>query len=116
MKRARMCGAGGPRRRRDARRRLRQRRRGARASASSSSAAASAGKKIQDRLRPRPDRQPVLLDGRLRREVGRGRQNNVDFSVQGAPEFDVAKQTAIVNAVIGQKPDAIMISHTIRRR
>jgi len=39
-------------------------------------------------------------------------QNNVDFSVQGSPEFDVAKQTAIVNAVVANKPDAIMISHT----
>ena len=38
-------------------------------------------------------------------------KNNVDFSVQGAPEFDVAKQTAIVNALIAKKPDAIMISH-----
>jgi ribose transport system substrate-binding protein len=39
-------------------------------------------------------------------------KNNVDFSVQGSPEFDVAKQTAIVNAVVAKKPDAIMISHT----
>jgi ribose transport system substrate-binding protein len=37
---------------------------------------------------------------------------NVNFSVQGSPEFDVAKQTAVVNAVITRKPDAIMISHT----
>jgi ribose transport system substrate-binding protein len=37
---------------------------------------------------------------------------NVDFSVQGAPEFDVAKQTAVVNAVVAKQPDAIMISHT----
>ena len=27
-------------------------------------------------------------------------KNNVDFSVQGAPEFDVAKQTAVVNALV----------------
>src|SRR3954447_19188596 len=39
-------------------------------------------------------------------------KNNVDFSVQGSPEFDVAKQTAVVNAVVARKPDAIMISHT----
>src|SRR5215213_3008206 len=39
-------------------------------------------------------------------------KNNVDFSVQGAPEFDVAKQTAVVNALVARKPDAIMISHT----
>jgi ribose transport system substrate-binding protein len=39
-------------------------------------------------------------------------KNNVDFSVQGAPEFDVAKQTAVVNALIASKPDGIMISHT----
>jgi ribose transport system substrate-binding protein len=38
-------------------------------------------------------------------------QNHVTFSVQGAPEFDVAKQTAVVNAVVANKPDAIMISH-----
>jgi ribose transport system substrate-binding protein len=38
-------------------------------------------------------------------------KNNVDFSVQGAPEWNVAKQTAIVNAIISKKPDAIMISH-----
>ncbi len=38
-------------------------------------------------------------------------KNNVDFSVQGAPEWNVAKQTAIVNAIIAKKPDAIMISH-----
>jgi ribose transport system substrate-binding protein len=38
-------------------------------------------------------------------------QNHVKFSVQGAPEFDVAKQTAVVNAVVSNKPDAIMISH-----
>jgi ribose transport system substrate-binding protein len=39
-------------------------------------------------------------------------KHNVDFSVQGSPEFDVAKQTAVVNAVVAKKPDAIMISHT----
>src|SRR3954468_18180232 len=39
-------------------------------------------------------------------------KNNVDCSVQGSPEFDVAKQTAVVNAVVAKKPDAIMISHT----
>jgi ribose transport system substrate-binding protein len=38
-------------------------------------------------------------------------QDNVHFSVQGASEFDVAKQTAVVNAVVANKPDAIMISH-----
>ena len=38
-------------------------------------------------------------------------KNNVNFSVQGAPEWNVAKQTAIVNAIIAKKPDAIMISH-----
>src|ERR1700694_1073888 len=35
---------------------------------------------------------------------------NVDFSVQGAPQWDVAKQTSIVNAIVTTKPDAIMIS------
>lgn len=39
-------------------------------------------------------------------------KNNVQFSVQGSPEFDVAKQTAVLNAVVAKKPDAIMISHT----
>jgi ribose transport system substrate-binding protein len=38
-------------------------------------------------------------------------KNNVDFSVQGAPQWDVAKQTAIVNAIISKKPDGLMISH-----
>jgi ribose transport system substrate-binding protein len=38
--------------------------------------------------------------------------SNVKFSVQGAPEFDVAKQTQIVNALTASKPDAIMISIT----
>jgi len=38
-------------------------------------------------------------------------KHNVDFSVQGAPEWNVAKQTAIVNALITKKPDGIMISH-----
>ena len=37
---------------------------------------------------------------------------NVKFSVQGASEFDVAKQTEIVNALTARKPDAIMISIT----
>ena len=37
---------------------------------------------------------------------------NVEFSVQGASEFNVAKQTNIVNALIASKPDGIMISHT----
>jgi ribose transport system substrate-binding protein len=38
--------------------------------------------------------------------------SNVKFSVQGASEFDVAKQTQIVNALTASKPDAIMISIT----
>jgi ribose transport system substrate-binding protein len=38
-------------------------------------------------------------------------KHNVDLSIQGAPEWNVAKQTAIVNALITKKPDAIMISH-----
>lgn len=37
---------------------------------------------------------------------------NVDFSVQGAPTFDLALQTTIVEALIASKPDAIMISIT----
>ncbi|MGQ7298216.1 ABC transporter substrate-binding protein [Quadrisphaera sp. KR29] len=36
----------------------------------------------------------------------------VDFQVQGSPEFDVARQTAIVNAVVADAPDALMISVT----
>ncbi len=36
----------------------------------------------------------------------------VDFKVQGSPEFDVAKQTAIVNALVAEAPDALMISVT----
>jgi ribose transport system substrate-binding protein len=38
--------------------------------------------------------------------------SNVKFSVQGSPEFDVSKQTQIVNALTASKPDAIMISIT----
>ena len=36
----------------------------------------------------------------------------IKFTYQGSPEFDVAKQSAIVSALIGDKPDAIMISVT----
>jgi ribose transport system substrate-binding protein len=36
----------------------------------------------------------------------------IDFKYQGAPEFDVAAQSAIVSALVGDKPDAIMISVT----
>jgi ribose transport system substrate-binding protein len=36
----------------------------------------------------------------------------VDFSYQGAPTFDVGKQTSIVNSVAATKPGAIMISIT----
>jgi len=36
----------------------------------------------------------------------------VDFTVQGSPEFDVARQTAIVNAVVADAPDALMIAVT----
>ena len=36
----------------------------------------------------------------------------IDFTYQGAPEFDVAAQSAIVSALIGEEPDAIMISVT----
>lgn len=39
-------------------------------------------------------------------------QLNAKFSVQGAAEFDVAKQTAVLSAVAADKPDAIMISNT----
>lgn len=37
---------------------------------------------------------------------------NVDFSVQGASTFDVARQTEIVSALTASRPDAIMISIT----
>lgn len=40
------------------------------------------------------------------------KKEGVDFSVQGSPDFDVAKQSAIVTALTSQKPDAIMISVT----
>jgi ribose transport system substrate-binding protein len=40
------------------------------------------------------------------------KRQNVDFSFQGASEFDVTKQTQIVNALTASKPDAIMISIT----
>ncbi len=38
--------------------------------------------------------------------------NGITFTYQGADTWDVAKQTAIVNAVAASKPDAIMISPT----
>ena len=40
------------------------------------------------------------------------KKDGVQFSYQGASEWDVAKQTQIVNAVVAGKPDAIMISVT----
>jgi ribose transport system substrate-binding protein len=36
----------------------------------------------------------------------------VSFDVQGSSEFDVAAQTAVVNAVVADAPDALMISVT----
>lgn len=39
-------------------------------------------------------------------------KHGIKFAAQGAAEWDVAKQTAIVNAVVAKKPDAIMISVT----
>lgn len=36
----------------------------------------------------------------------------IEFSYQGSPEWDVAKQSAVVSALIGEKPDAILISVT----
>ena len=36
----------------------------------------------------------------------------IDFSYQGSPDFDVAKQSAVVSALTGTKPTAIMISVT----
>lgn len=36
----------------------------------------------------------------------------IDFSYQGAPTFDVALQSGIVSALIGEDPDAILISLT----
>ena len=36
----------------------------------------------------------------------------VEFDVQGSSEFDVAKQTGIVNAVVSDAPDAMLISVT----
>ncbi|TQS45294.1 ABC transporter substrate-binding protein [Cryptosporangium phraense] len=40
------------------------------------------------------------------------KKDGVKFSYQGASEWDVAKQTQIVDAVVASKPDAIMISVT----
>lgn len=42
----------------------------------------------------------------------RAEELGIEFSYQGAPEFDVAKQSAIVSALIGEDPDAILISVT----
>ena len=36
----------------------------------------------------------------------------IEFSYQGSPDFDVAKQSAVVSAITGTKPTAIMISIT----
>ena len=58
---------------------------------------------------PGPDRQPVLQHrGVRRRDPGRGARHRLHLP--GRPEFDVAKQSAIVSALIGEDPDAIMIS------
>lgn len=40
------------------------------------------------------------------------KEDGVDFTTQGAPEFDVTSQTKILNAVIASQPSAIMISIT----
>jgi ribose transport system substrate-binding protein len=42
----------------------------------------------------------------------RAEELGVSFDVQGSSEFDVAAQTAVVNAVIADAPDALMISVT----
>lgn len=42
----------------------------------------------------------------------RAKELGGSFSTQGSPEFDVTKQTAVVNAVVASKPDALMISLT----
>jgi ribose transport system substrate-binding protein len=60
---------------------------------------------------------PGLTGNPFYNTVACGAQNKadelgIDFSYQGAPEFDVAKQSAIVSALVGEKPDAIMISVT----
>lgn len=44
--------------------------------------------------------------------AAKAKELGVDFTVQGSPEFDVTKQTAIVNAVVANAPDALMISVT----
>ncbi|TNY35491.1 ABC transporter substrate-binding protein [Thermomonospora catenispora] len=40
----------------------------------------------------------------------KAKELGVTLDVQGPPEFDPAKQSAIVNALVGDRPDAIMIS------
>lgn len=40
------------------------------------------------------------------------RENNVRLNVQGPEEFDAAQQTPIVNAVVAERPDAILIAPT----
>jgi ribose transport system substrate-binding protein len=42
----------------------------------------------------------------------RAEELGVSFDVQGSSEFDVAAQTAVVNAVVADAPDALMISVT----
>ena len=60
---------------------------------------------------------PGLTGNPFYNTVACGAQKKADelgikFTYQGSPEFDVAKQSAIVSALIGDKPDAIMISVT----
>ena len=42
----------------------------------------------------------------------RAEELGIEFIYQGAPTFDVALQSGIVSALIGEEPDAIMISVT----
>ncbi|MEO6715223.1 MAG: ABC transporter substrate-binding protein [Mycobacteriales bacterium] len=42
----------------------------------------------------------------------KAKELGAEFKYQGAAEFDVAKQSAIVSALVGEKPSAIMISIT----
>ncbi len=60
---------------------------------------------------------PGLTGNPFYNTVACGGQKKADelgakFTYQGSPEFDVAKQSAIVSALIGEKPTAIMISVT----
>lgn len=76
-------------------------------SAASSAASGASGKKVVyiPGLTGNPFYSTVACGA-----AAEAKKQDITFSTQGAPEFDATKQTAVVNAVVASKPDAIMIS------